>query len=97
MSTSLIQPSDFIEILRDSACRYAQSNQMLPERFFLFCLVDPDRVAFYWAAVKNTSLLQLFIILSVSAADSERGAFRSTMGKNAETSFSKGEELTGHC
>lgn len=50
---------------RDSGCWFMQSNQMLPERFFFLCLVDPDRVAFYWAAVKNASLLQLFIILSV--------------------------------
>lgn len=64
---------------------------MLPERFFFLCLVDPDRVAFHWAAVKNACLLQLFIILSVSAADSECGAFRCMMGRTAEPSFSKGK------
>lgn len=61
---------------------------------FFFCRVDPDRVAFYWAAVKNASLLQLFIILSVSAAESEQGALRCTMGKTAETSFSKKEKIS---
>lgn len=51
-----------------------QSNQMLPERFCFLCVVDPDRVAFHWAAVKNASLLQLFIILSVCLLQSVRGA-----------------------
>ena len=50
---------------------------------------------FYWAAVKNASLPQLFITLSVSAADSEQGAFRGMMGKTAEMSISKREDLTG--
>lgn len=66
---------------------------MQPERFFLFCLEDPDRVAFYSTAIKNAGLLQLFIILSVSAADSEQGAFRCTRGRTAETSFSKEKML----
>lgn len=50
-------------------------------------------MAFYWAAVKNASLPQLFIILSVSAADCEQAPFRCMMGRTAETSFSKEEIL----
>lgn len=91
MSTSLMRPSEFIEIQRIPACWFAQSDQMLPERFFFFCLVDPDRVAFHWAAVKNACLLQLFIILSVSAADSEHRAFKCMMGRTAASSVLKGK------
>lgn len=76
--------SEFNEIYR-----LVQASQMQRVRFFLFCLKDPDGVAFYSAAIKNAGLLQLFIILSVSAADCEQGAFRCTRERTAETSFWK--------